>query len=71
MSEKAGRDPQSIEVTAVIIAGTAESVIEDLPQYESIGVSRLILDFPSFVSNIDDMADILEKISNEVDMENP
>ena len=66
MSEKAGRDPHSIEVTAVIIAGTAESVIKDIPQYERIGVSRLILDFPSFVSNIEDMSAILEKISNEI-----
>lgn len=71
MSEKAGRDPNSIEVTAVIIAGTAQSVIEDLPHYKQIGVSRLILDFPSLVSNIDDMAAILEKIADEVAMDGP
>ena len=68
MSEKAGRDFQTIEITAVIIAGTAEGVLRDIAQYERIGVSRLILDFPSFVSDPQEMAAILEKVASEAAM---
>ena len=71
VAESAGRDPHTIEVSAVIIAGTAEGVLRDLPQYERIGVTRLILDFPSFVSDIDEMIEILEKIAAEAAMEPP
>ncbi len=68
MSEEAGRDFQTIEITAVIIAGTAEGVLRDIAQYERIGVSRLILDFPSFVSDPQEMAAILEKVASEAAM---
>ncbi len=69
MSEEAGRDFQTIEITAVIIAGTAEGVLRDIAQYERLGVSRLILDFPSFVSDPQEMATILEKVASEAAME--
>ena len=65
MAEEAGRDFQTIEITAVIIAGTAEGVLRDIAQYERLGVSRLILDFPSFVSDPQEMAAILEKVASE------
>ncbi len=68
MSEEAGRDFQTIEITAVIIAGTAEGVLRDIAQYERLGVSRLILDFPSFVSDPQEMATILEKVAPEAAM---
>ena len=60
---------QTIEITAVIIAGTAEGVLRDIAQYERLGVSRLILDFPSFVSDPQEMATILEKVASEAAME--
>lgn len=69
MSEEAGRDPATIEVTAVIIAGTADGVLRDIPAYEALGVSRLILDFPSFVSDPAEMAEILEKVASQAAME--
>ena len=69
MAEKAGRDPDSIEVTAVVIAGTADGVLRDLPQYEMLGVSRLILDFPAFVSNPHEMASILDRIAAGANMD--
>ena len=65
MCDEAGRDFSTIEITAVIIAGTAEGVLKDLPGWERLGVSRLILDFPSFASEPDEMAAILEKIAGE------
>ncbi len=68
MSEQAGRDFQTIEITAVIIAGTAEGVLRDIAQYERIGVSRLLLDFPSLVSDPQEMAAILEKVASEAAM---
>lgn len=71
MSEEAGRDPKTIQVTAVIIAGTAEGVLRDIPQYEKLGVTRLILDFPSFVSDPSEMASILEAIAAEAPMDGP
>tara|TARA_Y100000588_G_C14081132_1_gene850211 strand:- start:203 stop:1120 length:918 start_codon:yes stop_codon:yes gene_type:complete len=70
MAEEAGRDPKTIEVTTVIIAGTADSVLRDLPHYEQIGVSRLILDFPAFESDPDKMAKILDKIASETPIQN-
>ena len=69
MCDEAGRDFSTIEITAVIIAGTAEGVLKDLPGWERLGVSRLILDFPSFVSDPGEMAAILEKIAAEAEME--
>jgi len=69
MAEEVGRDPKTIEVTAVIIAGTADGVLRDIPHYERLGVSRLILDFPAFVSDPGKMAAILEKIASEVTLE--
>ena len=71
IAEEAGRDPKTIEVNAVIIAGTAEGVLRDLPQYERMGVTRLILDFPSFVSDPNEMSTILEIIAAEAPMEGP
>ena len=69
MCDEAGRDFSTIEITAVIIAGTTEGVLTDLPGWERLGVDRLILDFPSFVSEPDEMAAILEKIAAEAEME--
>lgn len=69
MADAAGRDFESIEITAVVIAGTPEKVLRDIPRYEQLGVSRLILDFPSFVSDPNEMAAILEKIASEAPME--
>lgn len=63
MCDEAGRDFATVEITAVIIAGTAEGVLDDVPGYERLGVSRLILDFPSFASGPDEMAATLEKIA--------
>jgi hypothetical protein len=71
MSEEAGRDPKTIQVTAVIIAGTAAGVLRDIPQYEKLGVTRLILDFPSFVSDPNEMTSILEAIAAEAPMDGP
>jgi probable F420-dependent oxidoreductase len=71
MADEAGRDFESIEITAVVIAGTPEGVLADIPSYEALGVSRLILDFPSFVSDPNEMAATLEKIASEAPMEAP
>jgi probable F420-dependent oxidoreductase len=64
LSEEAGRDPKTIEISAVIIAGTADGVLQDIPHYERLGVSRLILDFPAFVSDPGEMEKILERIAS-------
>ncbi len=69
MAEEAGRDFNTIENTAVIIKGTAEEVLNDIEQYERLGVSRLILDFPSFVSDPKEMETILVKVAAGADME--
>ena len=69
MAEASHRDFGSIEITAVVIAGTADGVLRDLPQYEQLGVSRLILDFPCFGSDPNEMEAILLKIASRVDME--
>ncbi len=69
MSEEAGRDFDTIEITAVVIAGTAEGVLQHIVHYEQLGVSRLILDFPSFVSDPREMASILENVAAGADME--
>ena len=52
-----------------MIAGTADGVLRDLPQYEKLGVSRLILDFPAFVSNPHEMASILDRIAAGANMD--
>ena len=69
LSEESGRDFETIEITAVIIAGTAKGVLEDLPRYQQIGVDRLILDFPAFVSEPTQMSKMLETIASNADME--
>lgn len=69
MAEEAGRDFNTIETTAVVIKGTAEEVLKDIEQYERLGVSRLILDFPSFVSDPREMETILVTIAAGADME--
>lgn len=69
MSEDAGRDFESIEITAAVFAGTADGVLQHIPQYERLGVNRLILDFPSFVSDRQEMATILEDVASGTDME--
>ena len=69
MADEAGRDFKTIEITAVIIAGTAEGVLQDIPQYERLGVSRLILDFPSLSTDQHVMETILEKIAAKAEME--
>jgi probable F420-dependent oxidoreductase len=69
MSEESGRDPKTIEITVVVIAGTPEGVIRDIPRYEKLGVTRLILDFPSFVSDIDEMAGMLDIFASEVPLD--
>ena len=69
MAEEAGRDFQSIETTAVVITGTADGVLKHLEQYERLGVSRLILDFPSFVSDPREMETMLMTIASGADME--
>ena len=69
MAEEAGRDFDSIETTAVVIAGTANGVLAHIDQYERLGVGRLILDFPSFVSDPQEMATILENVAAGADME--
>ena len=68
MAEEAGRDFKSIETTAVIIKGTAAEVLNDIEQYERLGVSRLILDFPSFVADPREMETILLEIATGADM---
>lgn len=69
VADDAGRDFDTIEITAVIIAGTPDGVLRDIPQYEALGVNRLILDFPSFVSDPNEMARMLEKVASEAHME--
>ena len=69
MADEAGRDFRTIEITAVIIAGTAEGVLRDIAQYEQLGVSRLLLDFPALSADPHVMATTLEKIASEADME--
>ena len=63
-AENIKRDPKTIEITVVVIAGTPEGVIRDIPRYEELGVTRLILDFPSFVSDIQEMEDMLNVIAS-------
>ena len=58
-----------IETNAVVIKGTADEVLKDIEEYERLGVSRLILDFPSFVSEPQVMEDILVAIAAGTDME--
>ncbi|MBE04430.1 MAG: hypothetical protein CMD67_10500 [Gammaproteobacteria bacterium] len=70
MSEENGRDPKTIEITVVVIAGTPEGVIRDIPRYEELGVTRLILDFPSFVSDIQEMEDMLNVIASGTPLNN-
>ena len=69
MSGEADRDFQTIETNAVVIKGTADEVLKDIEQYEKLGVSRLILDFPSFVSEPQEMEDILVAVAAGADME--
>lgn len=69
MCDEAGRDFATVEITAVIIAGTAEGVLADILGYKRLGVGRLILDFPSFASGPDEMAATLEKIAAEADLD--
>ena len=69
MADEAGRDFSTIETTAVVIAGTADGVLRDIPRYEALGVRRLILDFPCFVSDPAEMAATLEKIAAEAPMD--
>ncbi len=69
MSDEAGRDFSTIEITAVVIAGTADGVLRDVEGYARQGVSRLILDFPSFVSDPSEMAGMLEKVAASAPME--
>ncbi len=68
MAEEAGRDSSTIETTAVVITGTANGVLKDYEQYERLGVNRLILDFPSFLSDPKEMEDILIKIAEGLGM---
>ena len=69
MADQADRDYQTIETNAVVIKGTADEVLKDIEEYERLGVSRLILDFPSFVSEPQVMEDILVAIAAGTDME--
>ncbi|MEM7543516.1 MAG: LLM class F420-dependent oxidoreductase [Pseudomonadota bacterium] len=69
MADDAGRDFASIETTAVVIVGTPQSVLKDIPEYERLGISRLILDFPSFVSDPREMESMLTTVADGADMQ--
>jgi hypothetical protein len=64
MAEEHGRDPETIEITGVFLTTTAERFLREVETYQKLGLSRFILDFPSFSPSEGAMEQTLRTIAS-------
>jgi probable F420-dependent oxidoreductase len=66
MAEQHGRDPETIEITGVFLTTTADRFLSEVDAYRRLGLSRFILDFPSFSPSVSAMEETLRTVANEL-----